>query len=83
MASDAEKKQQPEKEAKPVKVAEKPVKAFEATYTVEELLAASAAEFKTNRVVVRAALTKAGKKSYTMREAKQLIERMKNKEVKA
>lgn len=82
MASDVEKKQ-PEKEAKPVKVAEKPAKVFEATYTVEELLAASAVEFKTNRVIVRAALTKAGKKSYTMREAKALIEKMKNKEVKA
>lgn len=57
-------------------------KTFEATYTVEELVAA-ASEFNTNRVIVRAALHKAGKAAYTMREAKQLIERMKNKEVRA
>lgn len=71
---------EPEKKAVEVKKPQKPV--FEATYTIAELVDASA-EFKTNRVVVRAALTKAGKDAYTMREARQLIEKMKNKEVKA
>lgn len=62
--------------------ATKTEKAYEATYTIDEL-AAGAAEFNTSSIVVRAALTKAGKESYTMKEAKQFIERMKNKEVKA
>ena len=79
MANDVEK-------AKEIK-AEKPEKpqitkkAYEATYTIAELVDASA-KFQTNRSVVRAALSKAGKKAYTMREATQLIERMKNKEVR-
>lgn len=53
----------------------------EATYSIDELVQA-AGTFQTNTIVVRAALTKAGKTSYTMREARQYIERMKNKEVK-
>lgn len=67
------------KEAKIVKPAKRE---YEATYTVEELVQA-AADFGASRILVRAALTKAGKDSYTMKEAKQLIERMKNKEVRA
>lgn len=59
-----------------------PKKEYEATYTIAELVDAHA-EFKTTRVVVRAALSKAGKEAYTLKEAKQLIERMKNKEVRA
>lgn len=73
-----------ETEKKEVKVAkvEKIQKAYEATYTIAELVEASS-QFGTNRVVVRAALSKAGKEAYTMKEAKQLIEKMKNKEVRA
>ena len=73
-------------EKEEVKVAEtvpkKVTKTFEATYTIPELVDASS-QFGTNRVVVRAALSKAGKEAYTMKEAKQLIEEMKNKEVRA
>lgn len=72
-------------EVKPTKQEVKqtiPKKEFEATYTIAELVD-SAANFKTNRVVVRAALAKGGKSAYTLKEAKQLIEKMKNKEVKA
>lgn len=68
-----------EKEAKSTKAA----KSFVATYTVPELVEAASSEFGTSSVIVRAALKKAGKKTYTMREAKQLVEKMKNKEVKA
>ena len=68
-----------QKQETPVK---KPTKAYEATYTVDELTAASS-RFGTSRVTVRAALTKGGKESYTMAEAKQHVERMKNKEVRA
>lgn len=63
------------------KQVEKPKVAYEPTYTVEELLQA-VEEFKTTRIVVRAALKQAGKTEYTMKEAKQLIVRMKSKEVK-
>lgn len=63
---------------------EKPKKAStEAKYTIAELVGAAASEFGTTTVVVRAALKKGGKQSYTLKEAKQLIHRMKNKEVKA
>lgn len=55
---------------------------YEPTYTVQELVDASA-DFNTTSIVVRAALNKGGKETYTMKEAKQLIERMKNKEVRA
>lgn len=55
---------------------------YEPTYTMQELVDA-AADFNTTSIVVRAALTKGGKDAYTMKEAKQLIERMKNKEVRA
>lgn len=58
-------------------------KAYVPTYTIPELLVASATEFNTNKVVVRAALTKAGKNAYTLEEAKQIIEKMKYKEVNA
>ena len=88
MASDVVIKQEATKAAKPemkpeVKPVVKPAPAFEATYTIPELLEAAATEFKTNRVVVRAALNKAGKETYTMNEAKRIINEMKNKEVKA
>ena len=58
-------------------------KTFETTYTVPELVAAATTEFETSTIVVKAALTKGGKESYTMKEAKHLIERMKKKEVRA
>ena len=74
-----EKKPEVKKDLIPVKK-EKP---FEATYTIPELVNASKSEFNTSSIVVRAALTKAGKEMYTMKEAKQLVERMKKKEVKA
>lgn len=72
-----EKKPEVKKDLTPVK------KPFEATYTIPELVNAAKTEFKTSRIVVRAALTKAGKEMYTMKEAKFIIERMKKKEVKA
>lgn len=62
--------------------AKSPKKIFNPTYTIDELVAA-AAEFETSSVVVRAALTKEGKTSYTKVEATRLIRRMKNKEVSA
>lgn len=74
MAADAEKK-----ETKAVKKES----VYEATYTIPELLKAAETEFETTSVVVRAALKQAGKKSYTLNEAKKLIERMKHKEVRA
>lgn len=58
-------------------------KKYEPTYTIPELVQAAKAEFKTTTVVVSAALTKAGKNAYTLEEAKQIIDKMKNKEVKA
>ena len=61
----------------------KTAKKYEPTYTVPELLAGAKTEFNTTTVVVRAALTKAGKDAYTLEEAKQIINKMKNKEVKA
>ena len=67
-----------EKEAKVVKS----TKEYEATYTVEELVQ-SAVNLGTTKTVVRAALTQGGKESYTMNEATKLIDKMKNKEVKA
>lgn len=57
-------------------------KVYEPTYTVKELMEAHK-EFETNSIVVRAALTKGGKDTYTKKEASQLIERMKKKEVKS
>ena len=57
-------------------------KVYEPTYTIAELMEASK-EFETNSIVVRAALTKGGKETYTKKEASQLIERMKKKEVKS
>lgn len=84
--NEVQKKEQKPKQEIPVQKQEipvkKPQKAFEATYTVDELLTASGA-FGASRVIVLAALTKGGKESYTMEEAKQLVERMKNKEVRA
>lgn len=59
-----------------------PKKEFEATYTLAELVDA-AADFGTTRIVVRAALTKAGKDAYTLKEAKNLIDKLKNREVRA
>ena len=70
-------------EKKEVTKAKETKKAYEATYTISELANAAKSEFNTTSIVVTAALTKAGKETYTMREAKQLVERFKNKEVKA
>lgn len=71
-------------EVKEVKKDLTPVKKpFEATYTIPELMNAAKTEFNTSSIVVRAALTKAGKEMYTMKEAKLIIEKMKKKEVTA
>ena len=75
MANEADKKE--------VKVAKPEKKAYEATYTIPELISASASEFGTTSIVVRAALKKAGKYTYTMKEAKEIVEKMKKKEVRA
>ena len=58
-------------------------KKYEPTYSIPELLEAAKTEFKTTTVVVSAALSKAGKNAYTLEEAKQIINQMKTKEVKA
>lgn len=65
------------------KTSVKETKTFEASYTIPELVEAAKSEFNASSVLVRAALTKEGKKSYTLKEAKEVIERMKKKEVKA
>ena len=69
MASENDKKQ----EAPVITAPKQPQKKYEATYTIPELVAAAATEFKTSTIIVRAALTKAGKESYTLREANQII----------
>lgn len=71
------KKEVPKQEVK----AENPKKAFEATYTIAELMEVCA-YFKTTRVVVKAALAKAGKEAYTLKEAKEIIDRFKSKKTK-
>lgn len=65
-------------QAKPV---QSPVKAAEPTYTVEEF--ASAPEsVGASADIVTAALLVDGKKSYTVSEAKEIIKKFKEKEVK-
>ena len=73
-----------ENAAEAVKKADaKPVtKKFEPVYTVAELVKAAKAEFNTSSIVVRAALKKAGQSTYTMAEARKVIDKMKSKEVK-
>ena len=70
-------------EKKETTKAKEPTKVYEAKYTISELAKAAKSEFDTTSIVVTAALTKAGKEAYTMKEAKQLVERFKHKEVKA
>lgn len=53
----------------------------ESVYTAEEL-AANHNVFKTSREIVEIALRLAGKKTATFTEAKAIIEKFKNKEVK-
>ena len=60
---------------------ENPKKGFEATYTIAELMDACDS-FKTTRVVVKAALAKAGKEAYTLKDAKEIIDRFKSKKTK-
>lgn len=50
-------------------------------YTVEEL-ADNYRAFNTYREIVSVALRQAGKKTYTLAEAKAIVEKFKNKEVK-
>jgi predicted hydrolase (HD superfamily) len=65
-------------QAKPV---QSPVKAAEPTYTVEEF--ASAPEsVGASADIVTAALLVDGKKSYTVSEAKEIVKKFKEKEVK-
>lgn len=61
----------------------KPVQtpAKEATYTVEEF-AAAPESLGANADIVNAALLSAGKKSYTVSEAKDIVKKFKDKEVK-
>ena len=73
-------------EAAPVKETVPPVKAtvpvaIESVYTAEELVN-SYKVFKTSREIVEIALRMAGKKTATFTEAKAIIEKFKNKEVK-
>lgn len=56
---------------------------YESKYGVEELANAAKEAFGTHALIVRAALKQAGKAEYTMKEATQIVEKFKNKEVKA
>lgn len=53
----------------------------ESVYSAEDLIANHKA-FKTSKAIVKIALRKAGKKTATFSEAKTIIEKFKNKEVK-
>lgn len=55
--------------------------AKESVYTVEDLIAGFKA-FKTSKEIVVVALRQAGKKTATFSEAKNIIDKFKNKEVK-
>lgn len=57
------------------------VREADSTYTVEELTA-NHKVFHTSREIVAVALRLAGKKTATFQEAKAIIEKFKNKEVK-
>ena len=50
-------------------------------YTVNELAEAAKTAFKTDKVIVLAALTAAGKDSYSMDEATRIVTNFRNKEV--
>ena len=58
-----------------------PVSEPECVYSTEEL-AANYKLFGTSRAIVVVAMKKSGKTSATMNEAKEIIEKFKNKEVK-
>ena len=58
------------------------VKSYETKYSVSELVEA-AATFGAKPLIVKTALMDAGKESYTVSEAKNIINSFKNKEVKA
>ena len=55
-------------------------KAYVTKYTINELADAAKA-FKTDKVIVQAALKAAGKEAYSMEEANRIITAFKNKEV--
>lgn len=57
-------------------------KAYETKYTIKELVDAAETAFKTNKVIVHAALKAAGKEAYSMDEATRIVTAFKNKEVK-
>lgn len=63
------------------KAKEAPACVNESVYTAEELTA-NYKVFNTSREIVEVALRIAGKKSATFTEAKEIIEKFKNKEVK-
>lgn len=56
---------------------------YESKYGIDELAAAAKTAFDTSAIMVRAALKTAGKTEYTMAEAKTIVDKFKNKEVKA
>ena len=56
---------------------------YESKYGLEELATAAKEAFNTRPLIVRAALKQAGKTEYTMTEATKIVEKFKNKEVKA
>lgn len=67
--------------AAPANITEKVDVVNENVYTAEEL-SANYKAFKTSREIVEVALRLAGKKTATFTEAKEIIEKFKNKEVK-
>ena len=56
---------------------------YESKYGIDELANASREAFGTRALIVRAALKQGGKEEYTMAEATKIVEKFKNKEVKA
>lgn len=73
---------------KPVQVEETPktaekkaTPAYVTKYTINELAEAAKTAFKTDKVIVLAALKAAGRESYSMEEATRIVTSFKNKEV--
>lgn len=74
--------QEPKKATGTQKVTEPKKEPYIAKYTIEELAAEAKGAFGTHKVVVQAALKKAGKDSYSMQEATSIVNKFKSKEVK-
>lgn len=69
-----------EKRTEKVTVQTEQKKAYEPTYSVEELAIGAKAQFNTEKIIVRAALKETGKDTFTLKEAEKIITKFKNKE---